>query len=226
MANLQIPLPSLEVQKKIVEEIENKLSAINHADEIIKNLEKERKYFTNLLEEIEHKDMELGEICEELFAGGDVPKDNWSKEKTEQYTIPIYSNGIGERSLYGWTDIARVNKDAITISARGTIGYPEIRKAPFYPVIRLIVAVPKDNIKLGYLKLALENANISGNGNSIPQLTIPMIKQIKIPLPSLYEQEKIVSKIKEEESIIAANTKLIDIMQSKINQVINRIYKE
>ncbi|MDR0823428.1 MAG: N-6 DNA methylase, partial [Endomicrobium sp.] len=46
MADLQIPLPPLEVQKKIVEEIENKQSAINHAGEIIKNLEKERKYFT------------------------------------------------------------------------------------------------------------------------------------------------------------------------------------
>ncbi len=37
----EIPLPPLDVQKQIVDEIENKQSAINHAREIIKNLERE-----------------------------------------------------------------------------------------------------------------------------------------------------------------------------------------
>ena len=41
-ANMMIPLPPLDVQKQIVDEIENKQSAINHAREIIKNLERER----------------------------------------------------------------------------------------------------------------------------------------------------------------------------------------
>jgi len=40
--NLKIPLPPLEVQKEIVEQIEIKQNAINHAKEIIKNLERER----------------------------------------------------------------------------------------------------------------------------------------------------------------------------------------
>ncbi len=38
----EIPLPPLDVQKQIVDEIENKQSAINHAREIIRNLERER----------------------------------------------------------------------------------------------------------------------------------------------------------------------------------------
>lgn len=38
----KIPLPPLEVQKEIVEQIEVKQNAINHAKEIIKNLERER----------------------------------------------------------------------------------------------------------------------------------------------------------------------------------------
>ncbi|MBR1380206.1 MAG: N-6 DNA methylase [Alphaproteobacteria bacterium] len=42
VANLEIPLPPLDVQQQIVDEIENKQSAINHAREIIKNLERER----------------------------------------------------------------------------------------------------------------------------------------------------------------------------------------
>lgn len=38
----KIPLPPLEIQKEIVEQIEVKQNAINHAKEIIKNLERER----------------------------------------------------------------------------------------------------------------------------------------------------------------------------------------
>ena len=38
----KIPLPPISVQKKIVEQIKTKQSAINHAKEIIKNLERER----------------------------------------------------------------------------------------------------------------------------------------------------------------------------------------
>ncbi|MBR6364318.1 MAG: N-6 DNA methylase [Alphaproteobacteria bacterium] len=42
MKKIPIPLPPLDVQQQIVDEIENKQSAINHAREIIKNLERER----------------------------------------------------------------------------------------------------------------------------------------------------------------------------------------
>ncbi len=40
--NIKIPLPPLEIQKEIVEQIKIKQNAINHAKEIIKNLERER----------------------------------------------------------------------------------------------------------------------------------------------------------------------------------------
>ena len=35
----------------------------------------------------------IAEVCEEIFAGGDVPKDRLSKTPTEEFSIPIYSNG-------------------------------------------------------------------------------------------------------------------------------------
>jgi len=42
LSKYEIPLPPIEVQKEIVEQIEVKQNAINHAKEIIKNLERER----------------------------------------------------------------------------------------------------------------------------------------------------------------------------------------
>lgn len=119
----------------------------------------------------------LGEVCEELFAGGDVPKDNSSKFKTENYQIPIFSNGEKNKGLYGFTDSARVTKPSITIAARGTIGYSEIRYEPFYPAIRLIVAIPNpDILDLSFLKYIISGIDFTHSGSSIPQLTVPITK--------------------------------------------------
>ncbi|WP_100630114.1 restriction endonuclease subunit S [Algoriphagus formosus] len=136
----------------------------------------------------------LGEVCE-LSAGGDVPKDNLSKTKSESYQIPIYANGEKNDGLYGYTNIAKVVKPSITVSARGTIGYSVKRLEPFFPVVRLIVVTPKDSSKLGldYLNYAIKTIDFKHSGTSIPQLTVPMISNYKIPLPPLPEQQRIVS---------------------------------
>lgn len=165
------------------------------------NLSGER-YKTNIEINSEYKLVPISEVCESLFAGGDAPKE-YSKTITNEYNVPIYSNGVGEKSLYGFTKKGRVEEDAVTISARGTIGYPMVRKAPFLPIVRLIVAIPnKSKVNINYLQLALDSIEIYRNGNSIPQLTVPMIKDEKIPLPPLSIQEEIVAEIEGHQKII------------------------
>ena len=224
LRKLKIPLPPIEVQKEIVEQIEVKQNAIDHAKAIIQSLERERRYFGQSIRKLEGVEwVELGKVCKELFAGGDVPK-NYSKTKNKEYTIPIYSNGVKDNGLYGFTKIARVNEDAVTISARGTIGFPEMRNEPFYPAIRLIVAIPKkDVIDVKFLKYILDTIDIYRNGNSIPQLTVPMIKGEKIPLPSLEIQKKLVAEAEKEQQIINANKQLIEIYEQKISDVLSEI---
>ncbi len=136
----------------------------------------------------------LGDVCEELFAGGDVPKDNLSKVETNVFRIPIFSNGEKNKGLYGYTNVSRVTKPSITISARGTIGYSVLREEAYFPAIRLIVAIPKkDIIDLSFLKFVIESIDFTHSGSSIPQLTVPMIREYNIPLPPLPEQQRIVS---------------------------------
>ena len=139
----------------------------------------------------------LPSICEEIFAGGDKPS-AFSKEPTGKYTIPIFSNGVENDGLYGYTDVAVVNQPSITISARGTIGFACIRKSPFVPIIRLITIVPNNNmVNIEYLRYAILKAIIPSEGSSIPQLTVPSMKQTIIPLPPYQEQLRIVAKIEE-----------------------------
>ena len=87
----------------------------------------------------------LGECCK-ISAGGDVPREALSKKITAEYDVPIYSNGIGDNALYGWTDEARIKEPCVTIAARGTIGYTALREEPFVPIIRLICAIPNNNL--------------------------------------------------------------------------------
>ena len=78
--------------------------------------------------------------CSGLWlSGGEI-----AEEKTEKYTVPIISNGIGTNAFYGYTAIAKVLTPAVTVAARGTIGYAEYRDYPYFPIIRLLTAIPKD----------------------------------------------------------------------------------
>ncbi|MCK5592194.1 MAG: restriction endonuclease subunit S, partial [Candidatus Pacebacteria bacterium] len=77
-SKIKIPLPPFEVQKEIAEQIEVKQNAINHAKEIIKNLERERRYFSQEIGKLEDIELvELGEVCE--IQSGGTPKRNEKK---------------------------------------------------------------------------------------------------------------------------------------------------
>ena len=137
----------------------------------------------------------LSEISNSIIAGGDRPA-ICTKEKTSENIIPIYANAIEKDGLYGYTNKPQITEKAITISARGTIGFSCIREHPFVPIVRLIVLVPNLSIiDLKYLKASFDALLNMTEGSSIPQLTIPSIKTFLFPLPPLSEQQRIVSAI-------------------------------
>ncbi len=141
---------------------------------------------------MEKKNVNICDVCDEIFAGGDAPKSKFSKKRTDDFPIPIYSNGEAENGLYGYTNFSRVNVPSITVSARGTIGYTAIRYEPFVPIVRLITLVPKtDVIDIKYLYYATQNYSFMDSGTSIPQLTVPMLKKYSFPLPNMEKQKHI-----------------------------------
>ena len=124
----------------------------------------------------------LGEVAK-VFAGGDVPKNRMSKCKKEPFILPIYTNGIENEGLYGYTDIARVNDLSLTISASGTIGAIFKRNNPFFPAIRLITVCPQNIVDINFLYYVLLNSTFTKSGTTIPQLTVPMLKQYRFAIP-------------------------------------------
>lgn len=109
--------------------------------------------------------------------------------------------------MYGYTNIARVFEDAVTIAGRGTIGYTAIRKAPFLPVVRLITAIPDETkILLPYLyyvlKIKEKEIQALGTGGTIPQLTVPALRELELVVPDLETQKVIIAQITEYEAQI------------------------
>lgn len=223
LKNLEIPLPNLTEQKAIADKLDDSFAKIENAiTNLINAKENLKLYKQSVLKSAFNGDLlpntspthwevkKLGEICEKISAGGDKPAE-FSTIKTNDFKIPIYSNGIKDNGLYGYTKYATINKQAVTVSARGTIGFVCVRNEPFCPIVRLISAIPKDNIlDLKFLAYALKFKIPSGEGSSIPQLTVPNFKQLEISLPPLSEQNLIVAEIDRRFAIVDKTLNLID----------------
>lgn len=205
IGNIQIPIPPLQEQKQIVAILDKAFTGIDQAKvNIEKNIENAKELFDSRMEELldklalEYIPQPITEACEKMFAGGDKPKEHFSKEKTDKYNIPIISNGEKNNGVFGFTIEAKVIKPSITISARGTIGFTVYRDYPFVPIVRLIVLTPKKElIEPEYLMYAVKNLDILRSGSSIPQLTVPMIKSYSIPIPDIDRQAQIVLSLNE-----------------------------
>ncbi|HEH4035646.1 TPA: restriction endonuclease subunit S [Campylobacter jejuni] len=208
LKQIQIPLPPLKEQERIVGILDESFAKI---DESIKILEQNLLNLDELMQSALQKAFNplkdnakenyklpqswewksLEEISENISAGGDKPK-NCTESKTAKNQIPVYANGVNNNGLVGYTDKATIIKPSLTISARGTIGFVCIRKEPYFPIVRLISLIPCENILcLHYLYFCLNFFIAKGEGSSIPQLTIPKFKSLQIPLPPLKEQEQI-----------------------------------
>lgn len=230
---VKFPIAPLNEQKRIVAKIEKLFSNLDNSDKYLLHLEKQlKRYRQSVLKSAfegeltkdwrsinkfsydDWTNQTILEIADKIFAGGDKP-DKVSDTKTEECPYPIYSNGLQDKGLYGYTNIYKVEEECITISARGTIGFPLVRNERFVPIVRLIVVIPKDYIFSKYLKYYLESKIVVQSGSSIPQLTVPMVKQIEILVPQLEEQQEIVNQIEKHFSII---DKLENVVQQSIKE--------
>ena len=198
---IKIPLPPLKEQQRIVALLDEAFTAIDKAKaNTEQNLKNARELFERTKSEIFNKlkgeKVLIATVCNEIFAGGDAPKD-YSKEKNEKHNIPIIANAVKDNGLYGYSDKERVSLPSITIAARGSgTGHTEIRYEPFFPIVRLIVLTPNtEKITLEFLKYSVQNLDILSSGSAIPQLTVPMLKEYKFSLPPVKDQQTIVTKL-------------------------------
>ncbi|EFH9232982.1 restriction endonuclease subunit S [Escherichia coli] len=216
------PEKSLAIQSEIVR-ILDKFTALTAELTAELNMRKKQyNYYRDQLLRFKEGEVEWKALDDvfDIVADGDAPKDALSEFETEEFSIPVLSNGIGNKSLYGWTDRAKIEKPSLTISARGTIGWTSYRSRPFFPIVRLLVLTPKIKLNLKYayyfMKTIENNYKIPEAG--IPQLTKPMLKDIKIPFPCPGNPEESYN----EQARIAATLDKFDILTNSITEGLPR----
>lgn len=135
-------------------------------------------------------ELELGEFCN-LFYGKGLLVNNFTKSGFDVYG----ANGvIGKYSEYMF-DLPK-----LIISCRGALsGVLHITSPKSYVTSNSIIIEPRvSSISNEYLKIAISVIDKSSiiTGSAQPQITIQNLKKIRVPLPSLREQEAIVEKVK------------------------------
>lgn len=193
LKKFKITLPNVEVQKKIVSMIKPIELKIDINRRINNNLEQQaqaifKSWFVDLEPFSNRKPSDwsvstLGNVSI-MGAGGDKPQ-NVSPIKTDLYKYPIYSNGLSNEGLYGFTDKPKISEESVTVSARGTIGFVCLRHIPYVPIVRLVTLTPKTEIiSAKYLYLWLKQLHITGTGTTQQQLTVPDFQETEILVPS------------------------------------------
>lgn len=122
-------------------------------------------------------------------------------------------------------------KNDILMSVRAPVGPVNMLGFDEVCIGRGLAAIRVDSTKAvipyvyGYLK-SIENT-ITGNGGAIfDSINRTQIAELKIPLPSLKDQQRIVEILDREQSTINSLKALIGHLTDKINAVIARIYKQ
>ena len=237
---IKIPLPPIEVQRKISEQIEVKQNAINHAREIIKSLERERRYFGEEVKKLENVEwVELEEIAE-IGSGNSAPQNKSFFERGKHPFCRTSDVGkihfsanfkeikdrLNDRGIYG---LKLYKKNTILFPKSGAStflnhrvilgidSYVSSHLATIYPNEKKII--PKFLFNL----LCFVDAKNLTNQQAYPSLKLSIIKKIKIPLPSLEIQTQFVAEIEREEEIKKQNELLIEIFERKIKDKIAQI---
>ena len=182
-----ISIPDIKTQQKIVSILSSIDEKIETNKRINDNLEEQAKaLFKSWFVDFDRNEWvhcELGDITL-ITAGGDRPS-KYTNKKTIECHVPIYSNGIDNEGLYGYTNVAKIHEESITISARGTIGYVCLRLEPYVPIVQLISIIPnKKELSAKYLYLWALTQNITGTGTTQQQLTVPIFRKTPISIPS------------------------------------------
>ena len=133
---------------------------------------------------------------------------------------------------YNFLDKSKVYSNDIIITKIGDPGtvylMPELNK-PVSLAMNLFLIRPKNehyNSKFLYYILKNYEKTIKSfaQGATTKTITKSVIRELKIPYVETKVQEKIVEEIQNEEKIIENNKKLIDIYNSKINNLISKLY--
>ena len=232
LAELQIPLPPLEVQREIVAEIEGYQRVIDGARAVVDN------YRPQIVVDPEWPVVELGMFCtivrgssprpkgDSRYYGGSIPRLMVADiTRDGMYSTPQVDTLTEE----GAAKSRPMKKGDVVITVSGNPGLPTILAVDAC-IHDGFVGLRKmdENVNRAYLYwnlLSQHDANrLQSVGAVFRNLTTHQVKEFKIPLPPLEIQRAIVAEIEAEQALVNANRELIERFEKKIQSTTARVW--
>jgi hypothetical protein len=240
LAKVEIPLPSLDVQEKIVAELDGYRKIIEGAKQVIANYKPIIRIDPAwpIAELYTVADMKRGPFGGSLKKEIFVPSGYkvYEQKHAIQRDVNIGSYFIDEKKYKEMKDFAIAPGDLI-ISCSGTMGRvfilpPSAPKGIINQALLRITSNP--NRVLGeYLEIVLMTDQVQNryfrdtSGSAIQNVSsMKELKSIPIPLPPLTTQRKIIEEIESERQLVEANRKLIEMFERKIQAKLAEIWGE
>lgn len=219
--DFKIPLPSLEIQEKIVEELSMVETNIESIETRIKQLKEEKERFKKYSRKSEIKELlkdaeikTLGDVCE-ISQGSSIKSDNKIKGD-----IPYYgSNGIIDYYNY------KLYEGEYIITGRvGTLGTYYYVNGEFSLCDNAFYMKPKELLNIKYLyyhSLFVYSYNFETTNGPVPSFNRTKFNSFKIPIPSPEIQEQCIQIYKEKESFINSIDDKIELEKNYIDELKN-----
>jgi len=241
----KIPLPPLEIQQEIVDELEGYQKIIDGCKQVVEN------YKPTIDIDPSWEMVELGDAPIEII-DGDRGKNYPSGNDFSDEGHCLFLNTKNVRpDGFDFSETLFITQEKheqlrkgklkrydVLLTTRGTVGntayfgddveYEHLRINSGMLIFRCV----SENIDSEYLFYFLQSKNCGDqfkkliSGSAQPQLPISSLKNALIPIPSLEVQRTVVKSIKLEKEIIDGNKKLIETYTQKIQDRINKVWGE
>lgn len=199
--------------------------ALSDTDELIQALEKiiDKKILIKqgaMQKLLRPRNKYVVKRIDEIFkitAGGDLKKDDFSVIKDNKFPFNVYSNSLANNGLYGYSSSYDYDKDCITVTARGTIGFATYRDHKFTAIGRVLILQPLQEINCFFVAEYInQKIKFANETTGVPQLTAPQISMYEVMLPSILEQTRIATILSDmDEEILVLEKKLAKYKQIK-----------
>lgn len=203
--NFKIPIPHLEVQNEIVRILDTFTSHTAELQAELQARKEQYEYYRNKLLTFDKDDknvkwMKLGEVYD-IKAGKGIPASEISSKRTGEKRFPCY----GGNGLRGYVSLFNQEGGKVLIGRQGALcGNVNFAEDQFYATEHAIVVSDRGYCLPHYTfyLLIIMNLNQYKTAGAQPGLSVSRLEKVLLPIPSISEQQRIVSILDKFEALV------------------------